>query len=184
MKNTLRRTCTDALLACAVLISLAAFPGARADGPAGMPGRAPGAAGPVFDPGTVETLRGEVEAVDRVSSRQGMHYGVHLRLRTADGVVPVHLGPGWFVDNQDHRVTAGDGIEFTGSRVTVDGETAILAQTVRVGDLALTLRDATGRPAWAGWRRASSACASSPLRTNGSSESMASRARSWRPSSA
>jgi hypothetical protein len=38
----------------------------------------------------------------------------------------------------------------TGSRVTVAGKQAIVAQMLKRGDISLTLRNASGVPEWAG----------------------------------
>ena len=46
-----------------------------------------------------------------------------------------------------------DRVSIKGSRVTFDGKPAIIAADVKKGDNVLKLRDANGRPVWAGWRR-------------------------------
>jgi hypothetical protein len=119
----------------------------------GPPG--PGRGGPgsrMFDPATVTTVSGSVEAVDRVEGRRGGP-GVHLRLKTGDGILDVHLGPAWFLDRQELKIAKDDAIEVTGSKVQFRGKAALVAQTVKKGDASLTLRDASGVPVWAGFRR-------------------------------
>lgn len=125
--------------------------GAIAPSAGAQPG--PGASERVYDPATVETVTGTVTAIERVPSKRPGHAGVHLTLKTAQGAIAVHLGPAWYIDAQEPRLKVGDAITVKGSRVTVGGKPAIVAQSVTLGDQTLVLRDDTGRPAWAGWRR-------------------------------
>jgi hypothetical protein len=107
----------------------------------------------MYNPATVETLSGTVESVDKVTPMKGMHYGIHLTLKTDQETVDVHLGPEWYIERQDAKIEKGDTIEVKGSRVTISGKPAIIAAGVKKGDSTLMLRDTNGIPAWAGWRR-------------------------------
>ena len=107
----------------------------------------------MYNPATVETVSGTVESVDKVTPMKGMHYGIHLMLKTDKETVDVHLGPDWFIERQDAKIEKGDTIEVKGSRVTIAGKAAIIAAEVKKGDSTLVLRDANGIPVWAGWRR-------------------------------
>jgi hypothetical protein len=82
-----------------------------------------------------------------------MGYGIHLLLKSDKETVSVHLGPAWFVENQDTKIEAKDKIEVRGSRVTFEGKPALIAAEVRKGDEVLKLRDEAGVPLWSGWRR-------------------------------
>jgi hypothetical protein len=84
---------------------------------------------------------------------KGMGRGVHLLVKTDHGTVDVHLGPAWYVQNQDVKLAAKDRVEVKGSRVTLDGKSALIAAEVRKGDEVLVLRDDAGVPRWVGWRR-------------------------------
>ena len=107
----------------------------------------------VYDPKTVETLKGEVVHVDHVAPMSGMSEGVHVVLKTDKGTTTdVHLGPAWYLDNQDTQVAVGDHIEVRGSRVNVGGKPAVVASEVKKGNDTLELRDAQGLPMWRGWR--------------------------------
>lgn len=109
--------------------------------------------GGVYDPQTVETVTGEVKNVQTLRGRRGgTQSGVHLVLKTASEEIPVHLGPSWYLDQQQFTVAAGDPIEVRGSRVTVHGKPAIIAAAVKKGDQRLELRDDHGVPAWRGAR--------------------------------
>lgn len=107
----------------------------------------------MYDPATVETLSGTVESVDKVTPMKGMHYGIHLLLKTGKETIDVHLGPGWYIERLDTKIEESDKIEVKGSRVTIAGKPAIIAAEVKKGDSILVLRDSAGVPAWAGWRR-------------------------------
>lgn len=105
-----------------------------------------------YDVESVETIKGEVVSVERFTPGSGMSQGVHLKVRTESGALSVHLGPAWFIENQDESFEAGDEIEVTGSRMTFQGEPALIAAMVKKGEAVLQLRDERGYPAWSGWR--------------------------------
>ncbi len=145
-----------ALVSLAVTLSLLNAVNAFAAGPAwrGSGGWGPGAAfGRLYDPKTVETVNGEVTRIDKIVPMRGMSPGVHLALKTDGGPVDVHLGPEWFLVNQDVRIAPGDRLEVKGSKVTIGGKPAIIASEIVKGDETLKLRNETGIPVWSGWRR-------------------------------
>lgn len=107
----------------------------------------------MYDPARVETVAGEVVGVDKVTPTKGMQHGIHLQLKSATETVSVHLGPSWYIERLDTRIEKGDRIEVKGSRVTVAGKPALIAAEVKKGAALLKLRDESGIPAWAGWRR-------------------------------
>lgn len=109
--------------------------------------------GRTYDTKTVETVSGEVLKVDRITPMHGMSAGVHLVVKTEKGDVSVHLGPQWYLENQDVKLATGDKVEVKGSRVTVQGQPALIAAEVKKGDGLLKLRDEAGIPIWSGWRR-------------------------------
>jgi len=82
-----------------------------------------------------------------------MCYGVHLMVKTAKEILSVHLGPGWYIENQDTKIEPKDKVEVAGSRITLEGKPVIIAAEVKKGDEILKLRDENGFPLWSGWRR-------------------------------
>jgi hypothetical protein len=146
-----------ALLSMSILLILPAAEGAFAQesprwkGSGGWGAKTPYTR--MFDPKTIETVAGKVTAVDRIMPRQGMSPGVHLVIETDAGPIPVHLGPEWFLENQDIGFEPGDRVEVTGSKVEFQGKPAVIASEVRKGDEVLWLRDENGFPVWSGWRR-------------------------------
>lgn len=108
-----------------------------------------------YDVNTVETIKGEVVDVTyNPAQRNAAMMGVHINVKTKSGTIPVHLGPVWYMSEQDSLQT-GDMIEVTGSRITYNGAPAIVAATVKRNNLTLRLRDQNGMPVWRGWRRSS-----------------------------
>jgi hypothetical protein len=107
----------------------------------------------MYDPKAVETISGEVASISRITPRKGMASGIHVNLKTDKETVSVHLGPVWYLENQDVKIEAKDKIEVKGSRISFGGKPAIIAMEVKKGDEVLKLRDDNGFPVWSGWRR-------------------------------
>ncbi len=143
-------------IAAAVILSLACI-GASAQ--RGIMWKGEGGWGPqdsyarIYNPQSVETITGEVVSVDKITPMKGMSYGIHVIVKTDKETIPVDLGPGWYIENQDVKITPGDRVEVKGSRIMFQGKPALIAAEVKKGGETLTLRDANGFPAWSGWRR-------------------------------
>ncbi len=82
-----------------------------------------------------------------------MSHGVHVLLKTATGNISVHLGPAWYLENQDVKISVHDKIEAKGSRIVFNGSPALIAAEIKKGEEVLKLRDENGYPVWSGWRR-------------------------------
>lgn len=104
----------------------------------------------MFNPATVETLSGEIVAIEKSMPMRGMANGIHLTVKTAKETIAVHLGPQWFIERLDTKLEKGNSIEVKGSRVTFDGKPAIIAAEVKKGDETILLRNETGIPVWSG----------------------------------
>jgi hypothetical protein len=102
---------------------------------------------------TVETISGEVVSIDIITPMKGMSNGVHLLLKTDKETISVHLGPSWYIENQDISIKPKDEVEVKGSLITFDGKPAIIAAELKKGNEVLQLRDDNGYPVWSGWRR-------------------------------
>ncbi len=107
----------------------------------------------MYNANTVTTILGKIIGIDKQSPNRGMSSGVHIQLETTDGTIAVHLGPAWYLDNQDIHLELGDQIEVTGSTVLILEKSVLIAAKVRKGDQILMLRDLNGIPMWSGWRR-------------------------------
>lgn len=107
-----------------------------------------------FDVNTVETIDGVVkDIIYKSSERNPEMTGVHLEVLTGDEEIPVHLGPAWYISQQQHTFTKGDSVTVTGSRITFNDAPAMIAARVQKNDMILQLRDENGMPNWRGWRR-------------------------------
>ena len=106
-----------------------------------------------YNPKTVETINGKVLSVDSFTSRPRMSHGVHLQVKTVNEIIPVHLGPAWYIDNQEIEIKPNDTLKVTGSRIRFDGEPAIIAAQITKGDTTVKLRDRNGFPVWSGRRK-------------------------------
>jgi hypothetical protein len=140
-----RALASAAWLSVLLLASLASAQG----GPAGSGGGGPR----IYDKTTVETIAGEVVRVEKFAPGKKAAGGVHLVLKTDKEEIAVHLGPRWYVEEQAVEIAAEDRIEVRGSRISIDGEPAILAAEVKKGDQVLKLRDDAGLPLWRGSAR-------------------------------
>jgi len=107
----------------------------------------------LYDMGTVTTLKGEIEKVERIAPMGGVSAGIHLVLKTDKESLSVHLGPEWFISSQEPKLAARDVVEVTGSRITLDGRPVVIAAAVTKGAKVLKLRDERGVPVWGGGRR-------------------------------
>lgn len=107
----------------------------------------------LFNPKTVETSQGQVVAVDTFTISGGGRPGLHLKLKRLKDTIDVHLGPVWYMENQEASFAANDSVKVTGSKVTYNGKPAIIASEVKKGRDVLTLRDSKGLPLWSGWNR-------------------------------
>lgn len=106
----------------------------------------------MYDTKTVETISGSVISIDQILPDKNMSVGIHLLLNTVNGNVSIHLGPAWYIENQDIQIIKGDNVSVTGSKVTYNGDQVIIAKEVIEGDQLLKLRDENGYPLWSGWR--------------------------------
>jgi hypothetical protein len=109
-----------------------------------------GAGGRGYDPSTVETVSGEIVAVERVAAGRGRSGGVHVTLKTDRETLPVLLGPAGYLDKQKMHLERSDHVEVEGSRISFEGKPAIIAREVKKGGATLVLRNEAGIPAWAG----------------------------------
>ena len=108
--------------------------------------------GRMYDSNSVESISGEVVSVDTFTPMGGMSGGMNLRLKADNETVDVHLGPAWYLQNQDISIEPQDKIEVKGSKVNYNGRSVMMAAQVKKGDATLMLRDESGFPVWHGWR--------------------------------
>ena len=88
-----------------------------------------------YNPATVVTVAGTIEAVQEVS-RSGGWGGLHLMLKAEKETLDVHLGPSSFVADKGFTFEKGDKIEVTGSKIKYN---ALRALGVAPGDRVATV---------------------------------------------
>jgi hypothetical protein len=121
------------------------------------PGMGGGGMGPrLYNPQTVTTVKGQVEKLEEINmGRQRVMTLMEVLLKTDQGILRVHLGPSRYLKEQKFAVKAGDTLEATGSKVTLNNQPALIAREVKVNGKTLKLRDDQGFPVWRGMGRGS-----------------------------
>jgi len=102
----------------------------------------------LFDTKTIQTFRGIVVSMNEVKPMPGMRPGLELQLKVKTDVLTVHVGPLWYVENQDVDIHPNDTVRVKGSKISCNGQPVIAAMEIWKGDQALRLRDSKGRPLW------------------------------------
>ena len=101
-----------------------------------------------YDAKTVETIGGKVLSIEKTTPAKRRGYWIDLMLQTEKETIAVQLGPDWYIDKQTPRIEANDTITVIGSRVTIDGRSAIVAADITKGNELLKLRQDNGIPVW------------------------------------
>lgn len=101
-----------------------------------------------FDKSSVEEVEGKVESVLYKGRENGEDLGVELLLKVGEELLPVHVGPAWYMDNQNERIHAGDKLKVRGSRVIYDKTPVMVAESITAGNKSFRLRDEDGHPLW------------------------------------
>jgi len=105
--------------------------------------------GKMWDARTVETVKGDVVAVEEyVPGRGGTAYGLRLTVRTDKETIPVVLGPAAYVQEQHFKFEPKDALEIKGSRMSVQGQSILIAAEVTKEGKRLKLRGEAGTPLW------------------------------------
>jgi hypothetical protein len=104
----------------------------------------------LYAQGDIQTVAGVVQSVDLVTPPGVRTQAVTVTLKTGTETIPVQLGPESFVQRLAFRIEKGDKIEVTGSRISVDGKSLMLAAQIKKGAQTLAIRNSAGVPAWAG----------------------------------
>ncbi len=105
-----------------------------------------------YNPQTVATVKGQVESLGSYGmtgwkAMPGMQIQ-GLLLKTDKGNITIYLGPPAYVRKQGFDLKQGDSLEVTGSQVTRDGRTLLLAAQVKKDGQTLKVRDEQGVPLW------------------------------------
>ncbi len=75
--------------------------------------------------------------------------GVHLDLRTAEGIVDIHVAPAMFIGQENFWFFADETVVVTGFTLAGEDEGPIWAKAVKKGSTVLVLRREDGTARWA-----------------------------------
>ena len=95
-------------------------------------------------------VTGQVESLAAQPGRGGRMMVQTAVLKTRDGSLTVHLGPIFYVRQQQFPLKVGDTWEVTGFMTTLDQKPVLVAQEIKSGGHVLKLRDQGGQPLWRG----------------------------------
>lgn len=117
--------------------------------PGGGQGMGPGGGqGPmIYNPQTVTTIKGVLQQTRTVEEYRRRTFWY---VKTDQGDVLVHLGPPWYLSQQQVVMKTGDTVTVTGSKVVQDGNTSLVAKEITVNGKTVKLRDDQGVPLWRG----------------------------------
>lgn len=101
-----------------------------------------------YNPADETTVEGTIQEIRQYP--QGAWTGTHLMLRTAGGVLDVHLGPSQYLEQIQLAIHEGDRVTVTGARTDIAGAQALLAREVRKEGRTFALRNQQGIPLWSG----------------------------------
>ena len=111
-----------------------------------------------------EIFVGQVKSIDTVTPYREMSLGIQMQLQTESELVTVHLGPAWYILNQDMVLEVNDeNIEVKGCWASINGKKVVIASRFGkangMGDPERShstrtriLRDKDGIPYWCAWR--------------------------------
>ena len=103
-----------------------------------------------FNPGTIETVTGEIQKILQISTRKNMALGTHIIIKTHQEKLPVHIGPSWYLKELETDFKKGDLVEIKGSRIEFEGQPTIIAMVLKKDGKEFVLRDQNGLPYWRG----------------------------------
>ena len=100
-----------------------------------------------YDPAEETTLSGRILHVVSIQAPDG--FGVHLDLKTPNGMVNVHVSPALYIGQSNFWFFADDELEITGVKMFVDGNKSFIVRSIKKADgKTLALRAPDGRPLW------------------------------------
>ena len=102
-----------------------------------------------YNPSTEVKASGVVEDVQEFYCPVTDDRGAHVKIRTPDGPVLVHVAIARFLRAHEIAFNKGDKLEVVGSRVRVQGKDNIIAREIARGPEHFFFRDASGNPLWA-----------------------------------
>lgn len=111
----------------------------------------------LFNPKTLQTQQGQILKIEPFSPGNRMCNGLHLVVRTSVQELSVHLGPQWYIEDQQITLHYGMQVSVRGSMIQFEGAPAMIATEVITEDGILRLRTDDGSPLWSARQAATTA---------------------------
>ena len=102
---------------------------------------------PRYDRAAEMTIRGVIKSVGSFTAADGA-VGVHIDLRTDEGVFDVRVAPAMFIGQNNFWFFADEPLVVVGARVSPDANGPIWARLLQKGSAILVLRSDEGTPKW------------------------------------
>ncbi len=101
-----------------------------------------------YSPKNESTIAGTVEEVQEFFCPVTDDRGTHVKLKTEDGTVMVHVAMSRFL--RDHKISfnPGERWQVTGAKIRFEGRQGMIARQMARGGEVYTLRDTSGKPLW------------------------------------
>jgi alpha-L-fucosidase len=107
----------------------------------------------LFTDTAVQTVTGVITDTKTVTLKDGAEF-MQMEVETDHGIIPVHLGPVWYMDEYADRfdVNKGRSVSVVGSPSMVQGKEVLVASEItnEEGKQHMRLRHPDGIPAWVG----------------------------------
>ena len=104
-----------------------------------------------YDPKKVVMICGTVVGIKKIVPIKGMSPGIALKIKAEKEMFSVHLGPAWYIEKLDYKISAGDKLEVKGGYAFFSDGPSVVAAEIKNGKRFLVLRDNMGTPIWSGW---------------------------------
>ncbi len=105
-----------------------------------------GAQSPTYERTAERTISGTIKSVGSFPAADGT-VGVHIDLRTPDGLVEISVGPAAFIGQHNFWFFADDPIVVIGAREQASDD-VVRAKVIQKGSQVLVLRTDIGAPKW------------------------------------
>jgi DNA/RNA endonuclease YhcR with UshA esterase domain len=99
-----------------------------------------------YNPANEVVIEGTVGSLeDFTCPIGGNEIGSHLRLKTSDGVVMVHLAAARVMRSQPFTFAVGDRLQVVGAKVRLRGDSNVIAREITRGNETFVLREHDGK---------------------------------------
>ncbi|OIP68920.1 MAG: hypothetical protein AUK43_14530 [Oscillatoriales cyanobacterium CG2_30_40_61] len=106
--------------------------------------------GSMYDPSRVETVQGTITEIQTINRWNRTSQRAHLLMKTNTETLELHLGPQWYLEQQNFQIQPNDSVEVTGMRIDRGGQPILMVGEIKKENQTLQLRDENGYPRWMG----------------------------------